>query len=168
MISNWSKSFLLLLESEGGYVNNPSDPGGRTNLGVTQSTWEAWVGRKSNEKEMQSLSAAMVQPLYKRKYWDACCCDDLPIGVDYIVFDFAVNAGVGRSSKILQSTVGANPDGDIGELTIAAVNMSAKDIIDRFSQLKVSFYRSLPTFITFGNGWLNRVSAVQNNATSMT
>jgi lysozyme family protein len=72
MQSNWDNAFKMMLASEGGYVNHPSDPGGMTNLGVTKRVWEEWVGRESNEKEMRSLTSEMVEPLYKRKFWDAC------------------------------------------------------------------------------------------------
>ena len=166
--NNWKRSFELMLKSEGGYVNHPSDPGGRTNLGVTQRVWEQWVGRESNEKEMRSLTPAMVEPLYKRKYWDACRCDDLPEGLDYLVFDFAVNAGPGRSIKTLQTAVGATPDGIIGPKTLAAVRaVDPHELIEKFSVAKTQFYESLPTFPTFGRGWLNRVADVKVKASSM-
>ena len=166
--SNWQKAFEQMLASEGGYVNHPSDPGGMTNLGVTKRVWEEWVGRESNEKEMRSLTPEMVEPLYKRKFWDACKCDELPSGIDYLVFDFAVNAGVGRSAKILQTAVGATPDGGIGPMTLASVNaIPEAELIEKFSQAKEDFYRSLNTFETFGKGWLNRVAAVKVKATSM-
>jgi lysozyme family protein len=168
MQSNWDNAFKMMLASEGGYVNHPSDPGGRTNLGVTQRVWEEWVGRESNEKEMRSLTPEMVKPLYKRKFWDACKCDELPSGIDYLVFDFAVNAGVGRSAKTLQTAVGVTPDGAIGPITLAAVNaVPEAELIEKFSQTKEDFYRSLNTFDTFGKGWLNRVAAVKIKATSM-
>lgn len=168
MLNNWQKSLDLILKSEGGYVDNPADPGGRTNLGVTQKTWESWVGRPSNEKEMRGLTISDVAPLYKKKYWDAICGDDLPSGVDYIVFDFAVNAGTGRSAKTLQSVVGTVLDGSIGKVTIAEINNTpVQTIIDRFSVLKEEFYKGLSTFPTFGKGWLARVDRVQKEATSM-
>ena len=168
MQSNWGNAFKMMLASEGGYVNHPSDPGGMTNLGVTKRVWEEWVGRESNEKEMRSLTPEMVEPLYKRKFWDACKCDDLPSGIDYLVFDFAVNAGVGRSAKILQTAVGTTPDGGIGPMTLASVNaIPEAELIEKFSQAKEDFYRSLNTFETFGKGWLNRVAAVKVKATSM-
>ena len=168
MISNWQKAFEQMLASEGGYVNHPSDPGGMTNLGVTKRVWEEWVGRESNEKEMRSLTSEMVEPLYKRKFWDACKCDELPSGIDYLVFDFAVNAGVGRSAKILQAAVGVTPDGGIGPITVAAVNaIPEAELIEKFSQAKEDFYRSLNTFDTFGKGWLNRVAAVKIKANTM-
>jgi lysozyme family protein len=168
MQSNWGNAFKMMLASEGGYVNHPSDPGGMTNLGVTKRVWEEWVGRESNEKEMRSLTPEMVEPLYKRKFWDACKCDDMPTGVDYLVFDFAVNAGVGRSAKILQTAVGVPADGGIGPITLAAVNaQDPADLIEKFSDAKESFYRSLSTFDTFGKGWLNRVAAVKVKSSSM-
>lgn len=166
--SNWDNAFKLMLASEGGFVNHPSDPGGMTNLGVTKATWENWVGRESDEKEMRGLTPEKVEPLYKKKFWDACRCDELPSGIDYLVFDFAVNAGPGRSAKILQTAVGVTPDGGIGPMTLAAVNsFSEAELIEKFSQGKEDFYRSLNTFETFGTGWLNRVAAVKIKATSM-
>jgi lysozyme family protein len=168
MNSNWGQSFKQMLASEGGYVNHPSDPGGMTNLGVTKRVWEEWVGRESNEKEMRSLTPEMVEPLYKRKFWDACKCDELPTGVDYLVFDFAVNAGPGRSAKILQTAVGVPADGGIGPITLAAVKaQDPTELIQKFSDAKEDFYRSLITFETFGKGWLNRVADVKVKANSM-
>lgn len=168
MKDNWKRSFELMLKSEGSFVNHPQDPGGMTNLGVTKRVWEQWVGRESNEKEMRSLTPAMVEPLYKRKYWDACRCDDLPEGLDYLVFDFAVNAGPGRSIKILQTAVGTTPDGIIGPKTLAAVRaVDPHELIEKFSVAKTQFYESLPTFPTFGRGWLNRVADVKVKASMM-
>ena len=166
--SNWGKSFEQMLASEGGYVNHPSDPGGMTNLGVTKRVWEEWTGRESNEAEMRALTPELVEPLYKKRFWDACRCDEMPGGVDYLVFDFAVNAGPGRSAKILQAAVGVPADGGIGPVTLAAVKtIPESELVEKFSQAKEDFYRSLNTFETFGKGWLNRVAAVKIKASSM-
>jgi lysozyme family protein len=168
MNSNWQKSFELMLKSEGGFVNHPSDPGGMTNLGVTKATWENWVGRESDEAEMRGLTPEKVEPLYKKKYWDAVRGDELPVGLDYLMFDFAVNAGAGRAIKTLQTAVGVTPDGGFGPMTMAAVQaVDPVDLIERFSQAKEDFYRSLNTFATFGKGWLNRVADVKVKASSM-
>jgi lysozyme family protein len=168
MISNWQKSFELMLKSEGGYVNNPADPGGMTNLGVTKATWENWVGRESDEAEMRGLTPEKVEPLYKKKYWDAVRADELPVGLDYLMFDFGVNAGPGRAIKVMQSAVGVTPDGGFGPLTLAAVQaIDPVELIEKFSQAKEDFYRSLGTFATFGKGWLNRVADVKVKANSM-
>jgi len=168
MKENWDKAFKLMLASEGGYIYHPSDPGGRTNLGVTQATWENWVGRKSDEAEMRGLTPEKVEPMYKKKYWDAVRGDELPMGLDYLMFDFAVNAGAGRAIKTLQSAVGVMPDGGFGPITMAAVQaVDPVKLIERFSQAKEDFYRSLTMFSTFGTGWLNRVADVKQHATSM-
>jgi lysozyme family protein len=168
MISNWQKSFELMLKSEGGFVNHPSDPGGMTNLGVTKATWENWVGRESDEAEMRGLTPEKVEPLYKKKYWDAVRGDELPPGISYLCFDFAVNAGAGRSIKTLQTAVGVTPDGGFGPMTMAAVQaVDPNELIERFSQAKEDFYRSLTTFATFGKGWLNRVADVKVKASAM-
>jgi lysozyme family protein len=168
MLSNWDNSFKLMLKSEGGFVNHPSDPGGMTNLGVTKATWENWVGRESDEAEMRGLTPEKVEPLYKKKYWDAVRGDELPAGISYLCFDFAVNAGAGRSIKTLQTAVGVTPDGGFGPMTMAAVQaVDPVDLIERFSQAKEDFYRSLTTFATFGKGWLNRVADVKVKASAM-
>ena len=169
MQSNWSNAFELMLKSEGGYVNNPADPGGMTNLGVTKATWENWVGRESDEAEMRGLTPEKVEPLYKKKYWDAVRGDEIENGgVAYLLFDFAVNAGAGRSIKTLQTAVGVTPDGGFGAMTMAAV-LAADPVklIDDFSQAKEDFYRSLDSFTVYGTGWLNRVAAVKQKASSM-
>ena len=168
MKENWDNAFRLMLISEGGYVHHPSDPGGRTNLGVTQATWENWVGRESDEAEMRGLTPEKVEPMYKKKYWDAVRGDELPAGLDYLMFDFGVNAGSGRAIKTLQTAIGVPADGGFGPITMAAVlAVDPVELIERFSQAKEDFYRSLTTFSTFGTGWLNRVATVKQHATSM-
>ena len=134
-------------------------------LGVTKLNWETWVRRTVDEAEMRSLTPEMVAPLYKAQYWDACKCDSLPVGIDYVVFDFAVNAGVSRAVKTLQSALGVLVDGVIGPKTIAAATTADPDeLLESFSLGKEAFYQSLPTFKTFGKGWLNRVAHVQDAA----
>jgi lysozyme family protein len=168
MQSNWKQSFKLMLASEGGYVNHPSDPGGRTNLGVTQATWENWIGRQSDESEMRSLTSDKVEPMYRKKFWDAVRGDELPTGIDYLMFDFAVNAGAGRAIKTLQTSIGVAADGAFGPVTMAAVkSFEPVKLIERFSQAKEDFYRSLNTFDVFGKGWLNRVEKVKAEALKM-
>ena len=168
MNSNWQTSFVLMLKSEGGYVHHPDDPGGRTNLGVTQATWENWIGRQSNESEMRSLTADKVEPMYRKKYWNAVRGDELKLGIDYLMFDFAVNAGAGRAIKTLQTSIGVAADGAFGPITMAAVQATDPvELIEQFSQTKKDFYQSLNTFDVFGKGWLNRVAKVKAEALKM-
>lgn len=169
MKENFVDALAHVLKHEGGYVNHPADPGGRTNLGVTQAVWEEWVGRPSNEKEMRSLTPAAVAPLYRRKYWDKVQADHLPDGVDYAVFDFAVNSGPGRAAKFLQELVGAKPDGAIGPQTLLAVGKKdAKELVAAYNAKRQAFLESLPTFATFGEGWSIRVRGVTTVARTMT
>ena len=170
MQSNFDKCFEKLLIHEGGFVNHPEDKGGITNLGVTARVWEEWVGHPVSEKEMRNLTPLMVKPLYKRKYWDACFADDLISGLDYCVFDVAVNSGVGRAIKLLQSCVGATPDGSYGSITNALVkkaSLNPNRIIELYSAKRLEFLESLRTFSTFGKGWSRRVSEVKATALEM-
>ena len=168
MLSNFPAALALVLQSEGGFVNHKFDPGGMTNLGVTRNVWRDWVKRDVDEAEMRSLTPELVTPLYKARYWDACKCDDLPRGVDYAVFDSAVNMGSGRAAKLLQAALGVTADGAIGRATIAAATAADPvELLEAFSLGKEEFYKSLPTFATFGKGWLNRVAHVQDAAEQM-
>ena len=105
MIENWQKSFDLVMKSEGGFSDDTRDTGnhmpdgrpGCTNLGVTMITWEMYVERKATIEEMKALTNKDVEPLYKRLFWDRVWGDKMPGGIDYLLFDFAVNAGVGRA-----------------------------------------------------------------------
>lgn len=168
MKQNFEKALAQILKSEGGFVNHPADPGGMTNLGVTKKVWEAFVGHPVDEAQMRALTPATVAPLYKREYWDKVKGDDLPSGIDYLVFDAAVNMGTSRAIKLLQQSVGATVDGAIGPGTLGAVaKADAKHILKTYSDVKTVFYKSLASFPTFGKGWLNRVAEVENHATTM-
>lgn len=168
MKENWEQSLKKMLVHEGGYANHPQDPGGRTNLGVTQRVWEEWKGSPSDENEMRSLTVEQVTPLYKKRFWDAARCDDLPAGVDYVVFDFAVNAGVGRSAITLQTICGVARDGAIGPMTLAAVKQyDPKTLIEKFSDHREFFYKQLSTYPVFGKGWIRRVNEVKETALQM-
>lgn len=172
MRENWERSFDLVLKSEGGYSNDNADHGGETNLGVTRANWGDYMGRPIKDGEMRALTRDMVKPFYKLRYWDKVRGDDLPTGVDYAVFDFAVNAGPGRAAKFLQRAVGTTDDGIIGPATLAAVaKLPPSTVIDRFNEAKVAFYRSLvardPSQRKFIVGWLARADHVQLVAGSM-
>lgn len=169
MKDNFHKSLELILKSEGGFSNDPRDAGGMTNLGVTNLSWQTWLKRPVSEAEMRNLTTEIVAPFYKSSYWDACRCDELPIGIDYAVFDFAVNAGTHQASKLLQEALSVDADGVIGQQTLTAVaNYGVAELTELFSEKKELFYRSLRTFATFGKGWLNRVVDVQKNVEQMT
>jgi lysozyme family protein len=170
MQSNFDACLKKLLVHEGGYVHHEKDPGGMTNLGVTARVWEEWVGHPVDEKKMRALTPEDVAPLYKRKYWDACRADDLVSGLDYCVFDVAVNSGAGRAIKFLQSCVGATPDGGFGSITLGLVKKAEEDpqgLIELYCAKRLEFLQSLKTFETFGRGWSRRVAEVKEEALKM-
>jgi lysozyme family protein len=168
MNSNFPKALAAVLVHEGNFVNHPKDPGGMTNLGCTKTTWEEYCGHPVDEKTMRSLTPTDVAPLYKLKYWDKVKGDDLPNGVDYAVFDAAINSGPGRAAKWLQACVSVDPDGGIGPKTLAAVRAAnPKQLIEDYSKRRLSFLYDLPTWDTFGKGWERRVKEVNATALSM-
>jgi lysozyme family protein len=170
--SNFESCLEVILHHEGGYVNHPKDPGGRTNLGVTQRVYEEWIGHPVDERIMKSLTVDHVRALYKARYWEVAKAGDLPAGLDLCVFDFAVNAGPGRAARYLQRMVGAAEDGQIGPRTLSLVEqyvrgLDAKTAVSRYQDARRGYYRKLKTFGTFGKGWLRRVDAVEAAALKM-
>lgn len=165
MKENFERALRAVLLHEGGFVNHPADPGGMTNLGCTKKVWEEWCGHEVDEKAMRALTPEKVAPLYKAKYWDKICGDDLPTGVDYCVFDCAINSGPGRAVKFLQQVVHTSPDGVIGPMTLKAVQeMPGAELISEYSNLRLAFLQILSTWPTFGKGWTNRVAQVKDHA----
>jgi lysozyme family protein len=168
MKSSFDDALVKVLKHEGGYVNHPRDPGGMTNLGVTKREWESWTGKAASEADMRALTPAKVAPLYKARYWDAVRADDLPAGVDYAVFDAAVNSGPAQAAKWLQRAVGVEADGKIGPATLAAVRAKpAAEVVAAFTERRRQFLQRLPTWGTFGKGWDRRVSEVANDSRRM-
>lgn len=168
MNQNFAEALQKVLHHEGGFVNHPEDPGGMTNLGVTKAVWEEWVGHPVDEKTMRGLTPVIVAPMYRAKYWDKIKGDDLPSGVDYCVFDAAVNSGAGRAAKWLQACVGVDPDGGIGPKTLAAVAAhDPKVLVEDYAKRRLSFLMDLKHWPTFGKGWSRRVADVQSNADTM-
>lgn len=166
MASNFKECLDLVLQSEGGWVNNPQDPGGETNLGVTKAVWEEYVGHPV--ESLKKLTKDDVAPLYELKYWRPCYCEVLPRGLDFVVFSMGVNAGPGRSVKLLQQSIGCVPDGVIGPRTRELISSSnGTTLIAKFSETRREYYRSLKTFPIFGKGWLARVDREEAEALDM-
>ena len=169
MKENFDSALAAVLHHEGGYVNHPKDPGGMTNLGVTKRVWEEWLGYQVDEQAMRGLTPAIVGPMYKAKYWDKIKGDELPAGVDYVVFDAAINSGPGRAAKWLQEVVGVTADGAIGPGTMKAVLAEdPAELVSAYSFKRINFLQGLPTWPTFGKGWGRRVTEVASAAGTMT
>ena len=165
MKHNWEKSLEVILHHEGGYVNHPKDPGGETNMCVTKRVYEDFGGTK----DMKELTKEDVEPIYKKNYWDRVKGDDLPEGLDLMIFDFAVNAGTGRAAKFIQRLVNTTVDGGIGPNTLGkikeyVVTYGIEETITSYALMRQNYYESLSTFDTFGRGWTRRVSEVTEKA----
>lgn len=143
MEQNFDQALRFTLQYEGGYVNNPHDPGGPTNLGITIATLSHELGRKASVAEVKALTVAGVAPIYRKKFWNLVDGDGLPGGVDLMLFDIAVNMGSGRALRWGEATAYLNP---IARITA----------LDR---LRCGFWRGLRTFPVFGKGWLRRETA---------
>jgi len=166
---SWERALKQVLSHEGGYVDHPKDPGGATNLGVTKKVYEDFVGRDVSKEEMKTLTVEDVKELYRTNYWNLVRGNDLPVGVDYAVFDYAVNSGGGRAARHLQEVVETTVDGGIGPMTIAAVDAfveehGALELVDRLLTKRMNFLKSLSHFETFGKGWTRRVNQVWRDA----
>ena len=168
MTGNFKECLDLVLKSEGGFVNHPQDPGGMTNLGVTKRVWEEYTGHEADEKTMRGLTPEKVAPLYEQRYWRPTYCEVLPRGLDLLVFSMGINAGTGRSVKLLQQSIGCSPDGIIGPRTMELIKQSnTANLIGNFSEARRNYYKSLATFPTFGKGWLARVDREESEALNM-
>ena len=118
--------------------------------------------------DVRAMTIDEAKAIYRDRYWNAMRGDDLPPGVDYCVFDYGVNSGVGRAAKVLQRLVGAGVDGTIGDVTLAAVRSAdAEQLINRICDERLAFLQGLSTWGVFGNGWGRRVREVRTAALAM-
>lgn len=177
---NYAASEQLVLAHEGGYVNNAKDPGGPTNKGITQKAYDRY--RKSVWKASQSVKLIAddeVAAIYKNDYWNMVDCDEMPIGIDYALFDYCVNSGPAQAVKDLQRCINDNAnfygvsgqllvDGLVGNSTIDATKTAmlhgSDDLIASYCEKRLSFMKSLTTWKTFGTGWQRRVEGAHDGA----
>lgn len=164
MRENFAESLKAVLVHEGGYVNHPKDPGGATNKGITNRTYAAYLHKHGlPTKHVRDITDEEVAAIYKEQYWDVIRGDDLPHGIDYAVFDFAVNSGPARAAKFLQRVVGASEDGVIGLQTLKAAESTGSDkrVVIDLCRARLAWLRKLRHWPTFGRGWERRVNEVQ-------
>lgn len=153
----YDKAVTLILRHEGGYVNHPNDPGGETNMGISKRAYP--------DLDIKNLTVDHVKQIYKTDYWDKVKGDELPPAVALVCFDVAVLSGPRKAAKMLQKAVGANPDGIIGNITLACVeDEDPNDIIDNMSEQRIAFYKGLKHWDTFGRGWSRRVNETKEEA----
>ena len=149
----FDRAFAIVLKEEGGYSDDPRDPGGKTRYGITES-----VARQHGyQGDMRNLPLDVAKSIYKRSYWDACQCDQLPWPLSCYVFDCAVNQGPETARRLLQATLDTVQDGQIGSATIRLAKNSNEWHWHRFMALRAMRYYGTRGFDRFGLGWLGRL-----------
>ena len=159
-MSAYDQVFEIIIGHEGGYVNNPADPGGETKYGISKRAYPA--------VDIVALTLEQAKDIYKRDYWDKIEGDALDPGLALVAFDAAVNNGVGRAVRWLQAAVGVAADGAIGPATRAAVAAAdAAETLVLLHGARIEFMASLPTWPTFGKGWSRRLASLPHQAAQM-
>jgi lysozyme family protein len=145
---NYDFCIKKVLESEGGYSNDPADPGGPTNYGITIHDYRAYINPHGTAHDVKHMSVDQAKSIYRSKYWDAVGGDNLPIGVDYCVFDYGVNSGVSRALRVYR----------------AYSKLSSIHAVNAICDERMRFLRRLRIFAHFGRGWTRRVAEVRRDS----
>lgn len=173
MDRNFAKALSLVLKHEGGWSDHPQDKGGPTMKGVTIGTFRQYVKPNATKEDLRKITDQQIATVYRRHFWDKVAGAELPDGIDYAVFDFAVNSGPDRAAKYLQKVVGAAQDGKIGPATIKATKaVLPANVIHRLCDERLAFMKRIPSkgkrlWDTFGKGWDRRVREVRTEALAM-
>lgn len=164
MKDDFAPALAAVLVHEGGYSNHPKDPGGPTMKGVIKRVYDDYRRSKGEPlRDVREITGAEIQEIYRRRYWDLIQGDKLPVGIDYVVFDGAVNSGPAQATKWLQRAVGVGADGILGPETLAAVAavIDHDGLIDEIQDRRLAMLKHLRTWPTFGKGWGRRVEEVR-------
>lgn len=158
---NFNQAFDRLIGNEGGYTNNPADPGGETNWGITWPILNEAIGLTivPAGTTIATLTREQSKPIYKALFWDRGHMDEYDGAIGFQAFDAAVNHGIQNALRILQRAAGVADDGHIGPVTIAAVKAkSVTDMLMLYVAYRIKFWTKLSTWQTFGKGWANRAA----------
>jgi len=167
--SSYDGALRRLLLHEGGYSNHPSDPGGPTKYGITIHDYRRYVKPGGSADDVKAMPVAVARRIYRVKYWNALRCDELPAGIDYAVFDYGVNSGVGRSGKVLRRVLALSDSSSVvtDAVVAAARQADAMLLVQAICDERMRFLQSLRTWRVFGKGWSRRVSDVRTVALAL-
>jgi len=167
--SSYDESLRRLLTHEGGYTNHPSDPGGPTNFGITIYDYRKYVKSNATAADVREMKVEEAKAIYRTKYWDAQRCSELPAGVDYAVFDYGVNSGIGRSGKVLRRALRLSDSSNAvtDAVITAARRADPRTLAIAICDERLRFLQSLKTWPVFGEGWGRRVAEVRAVALAM-
>ncbi len=159
---NYDESLRRLLVHEGGYTNHPSDPGGPTKYGITIHDYRKYIDANGTAADVKNMTLPQAKRIYDQRYWSSQRCNDLPAGVDYSIFDYGVNSGIGRSGKVLRRLCGLPDNTSVvtPEVVDAVRKRDAVELVKAINTERLAFLKRLKTWPTFGKGWGRRVSEV--------
>jgi lysozyme family protein len=146
---NFCRIIPILLALEGGYVNDPNDPGGETNMGISKRSYPSL--------DIPNLTFEQAANVYYIDYWLKGNCDTIPAPLAFFHFDTCVNQGLLAANKILQQSVGAVEDGVIGPATTTAVKNMPRTQYYIYLVNRLAHYKTLQGWSTYGAGWMNRL-----------
>ncbi|MFN3349635.1 glycoside hydrolase family 108 protein [Pseudorhodoplanes sp.] len=165
---NFDAALARVLKHEGGYSNHPSDPGGPTNFGITIHDYRRYIDANGTAADVRAMKVADAAKIYRARYWHALRCDELPAGLDYAVFDYGVNSGIGRAARVMQRLLGIGHGTAMTDAVIAAARRTnAANLIERLCDERLAFLKALRTWPVFGVGWSRRVAEVRRDALAM-
>lgn len=167
--ASYETALTRLLRDEGGYTDHPSDPGGPTNFGITLVDARRYWKGNATADDVRALPQSVARKIYRERYWNALRCDELPAGVDYAVFDYGVNSGIGRAGKVLRRVLGMADNNSVvtDDVIAAATRRAASDLVVAICSERLAFLKALKTFPVFGRGWTARVNGVRATALAM-
>lgn len=167
------KDFVLILhyvlQSEGGYTNDPADPGGPTNWGITIIDARKYWKSNATATDVKAMPQSVAEQIYKEKYWNAMNCDSLPVGVDYSIMDYGVNSGIGRAGKVLRRALKMSDTTSVisADVISACSKADPNMLINYINTERLAFLQSLKTWPNFGKGWGARVASVKARSLAM-
>ena len=171
MDSNFPKVLKAVLKHEGGWADNPKDPGGATMKGVTIATFRRYVKANATKADLRAITDEQLATVYRRQFWDEVHGAELPSGLDYAMMDYGVNSGPGRAIKELQGILGVTVDGRLGPATMAAVGKAnTENLINELCDRRLAFMKRIQggkLWQTFGKGWSARVADVRKQSLLM-
>jgi lysozyme family protein len=162
------RALARVLAHEGGYSNHPDDPGGPTNFGITIADYRRYVKADATAADIKAMCVEEAETIYRAAYWDAMRCDDLAAGLDYAVFDYGVNSGIGRAVRVLQRLLGLPDDGRMTDAVVSSLRKREPSaLIAGLCDERLAFLKRLKTWPVFGAGWGRRVAEVRALALDM-
>jgi len=168
MQSTYEQAIAQVFKDEGGYTNESTDPGGPTNWGITIHDARTYWKKDATAQDVRTMPRTVAEDIYIKHYAGPINYDSLPAGVDYTIFDYAINSGISRSVKTVQHLLGVTEDGVMGPVTLAKINSSDPiSLIHAIYIERLVFLKTLHTWNTYGHGWTNRCTNGLNLAITL-